>query len=439
MSEPPNLPEAEAAVLSACLLDGGETVEKCLAANLTPAAFYTPANAAIYGMILAMHRAGEPTEADVLVLRLKNAGKLEDVGGMDYVLQVSTAVPTTAKTDYYIRKLRELGTLRKLIEASMETIEKCHEIPEDFTAFIDATESRTLAATEEARSEGETKAADTPQIADDLIADMAKIAQGLETTQGRIRLGIDSFDREASLIEPEELVVIGARPSVGKSAIACHVANTALADGKRVAIFTLETSAKSVLARLAAQRTEVNVKAFAEEFPDKQKRFMAEVENIGKSGQLKIFDKDLTLDSIAARCRILAKSWHPELVVIDYLNIIRTSFGKSQYERITHISTEMIALRKTLDCALIVLAQFNRSPASEGRAPTMADFRDSGKIEEDAHRIIALHRPAKDDTGHEQDQSTFNQLIELHQLKNREGPCAFGRVRFVPKYTKFIA
>lgn len=436
--EPPCSPEAEQYVLSCCLLDGRDAIETCINEGLKPAAFFSPANSTIYQHVLLLYKQDAPVELESVVIELKSSGKFEDIGGMQYIIQVSDAAPTTAKMGYFIKRITEMHTLRSLIQAAQRTIEQCHEIPEDFPAFIDAAEQSTLEVTEAARSDGQSQAQSMEELAESTIHDFRQLAKGLDTSAGDIRTGLDQFDRDASLIGRDELVVVGARPSVGKSAFGCFVANTAMRDRKKVAIFTLESSSKSVLSRLTAQRTEVNIKEFSQEFPDKQQRFLDEMRDIAESGLLKVYDRDLTLDSIAARCRILANTWQPDLVVIDYLNIIRTTFGRSQYERITHISTEMIALRKTLDCPLMVLAQFNRAPASEGRAPTMADFRDSGKVEEDAHRIIAIHRPAKDDNGMEQDQSSANQLLELHQLKNREGPCAYGRTRFVPKHTRFI-
>jgi replicative DNA helicase len=215
------------------------------------------------------------------------------------------------------------------------------------------------------------------------------------------------------------------------SQIASHNLNR----GLRVAYFTLETSANAVIKQIAGQRARVNLRALNHEFADKQADYFKELKRLSTQ-QLRVFDKDMSITQIENRCRLLAASWKPQLVVLDYMGLIRGTDG-SAYERMGQLSKAMIPLRKTLGCALIVAAQLNRGNEREDRAPSRTDFRDAGSIEEDAHRIIALHRPSKSHSGSPQElgQSTYD--YELLQLKLRDGPLAFSRIKYFANHTWF--
>jgi replicative DNA helicase len=149
-----------------------------------------------------------------------------------------------------------------------------------------------------------------------------------------------------------------------------------------------------------------------------------------------VFDKDMSVAQIESRCRLLAASWKPQLVIIDYLGLIRGTDG-SAYERMGQLSKAMIPLRKTLGCVLMVAAQLNRSNEREDRAPTRSDFRDAGSIEEDAHRVIALHRPSKSHTGNVQELGQSHYDYDLLQLKLRDGPLAYSRIKYFAPHTWF--
>jgi replicative DNA helicase len=215
-----------------------------------------------------------------------------------------------------------------------------------------------------------------------------------------------------------------------------QVAGHNLKRGLKVAYFTLETSAKSLVLQIAAQRAGVNLRNLRDEFPPQQNKFQQELAYL-RTQPLLVFDRDLTLDKIEARCRLLATSFKPNLVIIDYLGLIKVK-ADGAYERMSALSKAMIPLKKSLGCALMVAAQLNRGNEREDRPPNRTDFRDTGSIEEDAHRVLAIHRPSKDDSGELQglDRSYFQS--ELYQLKLRDGPLAQSRCKFEAKYTRFV-
>jgi replicative DNA helicase len=248
--------------------------------------------------------------------------------------------------------------------------------------------------------------------------------------------GFPYFDDHATPIQMHEYVVLGARTSTGKSSLMNQIAGVNLARGLRVVIFTLETSARAVVLQIASQRAEVNLRLLRHEMPNKQKALDEHVAAL-KSQPLLVFEKDLTLEAIESRCRLLAASFKPDLVCIDYMGLMRVK-AEGAYERMSKLSKAMIPLRKSLGCALLVAAQLNRGNEKEDRKPTRTDFRDAGSVEEDAHRVMAIHRPSKDDAGMEQtlDRSVFQQ--ELYQLKLRDGPLAQARLNFFAGHTKFV-
>ena len=258
---------------------------------------------------------------------------------------------------------------------------------------------------------------------------------GTRDNKDVITTGLPSFDNLAQPIEAHEYVVVGARTSIGKSSFMSQIASHNLNRGLRVAYFTLETSANAVVKQIAGQRSRVNLRNLNREFADKQADYFKELKRLSTQ-QLRVFDKDMSIVQIENRCRLLAASWKPQLVILDYLGLIRGTDG-SAYERMGQLSKAMIPLRKTVGCALIVAAQLNRGNEREDRAPSRTDFRDAGSIEEDAHRIIALHRPSKSHSGSPQElgQSTYD--YELLQLKLRDGPLAFSRIKYFANHTWF--
>lgn len=406
--------------LGSCLLRP-ELIDEGSAAGVQVGTFRDAASGEIWARLVQLRAKDQPVDETAL---------LQSGADLAAIVEIQGAAPTAQHGRTSMNTLLEQKRLRdaeSLILAAQEAIKGGES--------LDAVKSLL-----EPLSGLLEPVLDTEESIDDACA--AVIEEFMQKAGGNIpqadyiRTGLTAWDNEASPIERHELVIIGARPSVGKSSMGMNIANQAIQDGKRVAIFTLETSKRAVIAQMAAQVAGVNRKKPQSEFEDRQRRFVNEVHRLQKCGLLKVFDRDMKLEQIWARCRLLAKTWKPDVVIIDYLNIIRTAFGKSQYEKITHISSEMISLRKTLDCPLICLAQFNRNPASEGRAPTMADFRDSGKVEEDGHRIWAIHRPLKDDAGMDQI-GQMDQLVELHQLKLRDGALCYQRARFNAPHAKF--
>lgn len=275
-----------------------------------------------------------------------------------------------------------------------------------------------------------------------ILSDLDAELSGSPKSCIELRWGIPDADRYMLPIQQHELVVIGARPSTGKSSIAVHLTLQALKDKRRVALFSLETSIKAVLCQIAGQHAGVNLRALKSEEKPAIEVYRKSLRRLAESDGLRVFDRCLTIDAIEAQCRLLIQSWKPEAIIIDYLNLIRVPGNKEKlYEKTTEVSQRMIALRKTVNCPIILLAQLNRASVNDHRQPEPHDFRDSGSIEQDAHRIVFIHRPSEGFNG--QDQFTDSDMPPavwdtlLLQKKNRDGPLAAVKCKFEAATTRF--
>jgi replicative DNA helicase len=352
-------------------------------------------------------------------------GTLAALGGMEGLLAASGGQPTGAFRQQYIDTLVSLHAKRQALAVLSETANAIKAGKTDLDGIRAAAEKvaglcsgqRTVSRT-------------VSDVADDAIKDAQEAISGVKPTRNLIYTGLPTFDRYATAIESHEYVVLGARTSHGKSTFLTQIIGHNLALGKRIAVFTLETSDKAVLKQIVGQRAGVNLRALGEEMPAKQQEYLEKLRYAKNSRNLLIFDRDTSLSAIESRCRLLAASFKPDLVIIDYLGLIGVA-GSSQYERVTAISKAMIPLKKALGCALILGAQLGRLVEKEDREPNRTDFRDSGSIEEDAHRIIVLYRRS----GQALDLDYYES--EILQLKLRDGPLTKVPLTFHAPTTTF--
>lgn len=397
-------------------------IDHCLHAGLKADAFQGEEKA-IWLYMLEARAQGKGTDFEDIYLGLGKQAPVETLSA------ASGAAPTSIRGRDALSTVMEQHALSRalpaLIEAQhlIETGAKYEEIKEAVDCI-----PPTLQITKE-------QDASLPENVDDALAWVAAQFSNEDPNEKTAITGLPHFDSLISPIQKHEYVVVGARTSIGKSSFMAQMAGANLRRGLRIAYFTLETSARAVLLQMAAQKAKVNLRTLRGGFPEEREKLEDCLTAI-RQRPLLIFEKDLSIEAIEARCRLLAVSFKPDVVFIDYLGLMRAQ-GKSEYERMTKLSKSMIPLRKSLGCALVVAAQLNRGNEREERAPKRTDFRDAGSIEEDAHRIIALHRPKNDENGIEQDLERTHFLTELFQLKLRDGPLAQSRCSFNSKFTLF--
>jgi replicative DNA helicase len=414
----------ESDYLGCCLLDGS-VIDRGLQQGITPGHFSHLHHKAQFSFLCDLRLAGKDTTPEgVFAAASRDAGRLSAMGGMGAIVAHQTA--TTLHAPSLISSLIEIHGKRegwRILSKGLESLKSGAGDLAGLAALADELKEVSTCQQSLQRS--------LSDIGDDAIKDAQEQIDGKQATRTLITTGLSMFDRYATPIESHEYVVVGARTSHGKSSFLLQVAGHNLAAGRKVAIFSLETSDKAVLKQIVGQRAGVNIRQFHQETRDKQQEYMDKLRFAKTTKNLIIFDRDLTLTAIEARCRLLATSFKPDLVIIDYLGLIGID-GTSSYERMSKVSKAMIPLRKALGCALMVGAQLNRGPEKEEREPGRSDFRDAGGIEEDSHRIIALWRKPNQPL----DRDYYDSA--LLQLKCRDGGLAKVDCSFHGPTTKFL-
>ena len=414
--------QTESIFIGACLANP-DLIDAAISGGLAPAAFTDPAHLSLFQSLVALRSKGQLTDSSSVYMAMGDKCPATEL------FEAEKACTSSITGKKALKKLiweGQLAVLRPALEDAIACVSRGGK-PEEVSKAVEGLQGL-LKPTESEAPSLEQLITEVKLWAEQEIA-------GTRDNKDVVTTGLPSFDSLCQPIEPHEYVVVGARTSIGKSSFMSQMASHNLNRGLRVAYFTLETSANAVVKQIAGQRSRVNLRNLNREFADKQADYFKELKRLSTQ-QLRVFDKDMSITQIENRCRLLAASWKPQLVILDYLGLIRGTDG-SAYERMGQLSKAMIPLKKMVGCALIVAAQLNRGNEREDRAPSRTDFRDAGSIEEDAHRIIALHRPSKSHSGSPQElgQSTYD--YELLQLKLRDGPLAFSRIKYFANHTWF--
>lgn len=405
-----------------CMLDP-EWVDKAIQAGLTPEHYANIEHRERWILLCNLRMAGGSIDSTAVFAEAHRRGALHKIGGS--FLDDSRAVETSLGAAALLSALLDTHAKRESYRILARTAESLK------VGTADVADVRAAAEQVGEICAGlRTVQRRTRDIADEAIRKAEEEIKGEDPSRILITTGLASFDKWADPIESHEMVVIGARTSHGKSSFMLQVAGHNLSLGRKVAIFSLETSDRAVLEQIVAQRVKINRRKLREEMPEKQRAYINKLQAARNAPNLVIFDRDMSMDAIAARCRLLAASFKPDLVCIDYLGLIQGQ-GKSAYERISAASKEMIGLRKQLGCTLMVAAQLNQECEKDERQPTRTDFRDSGTIVEDAHRVIALHR----EPGQPLDNDWYD--YRVLQLKNRDGRTCASHARYHAPHTLF--
>ncbi len=430
--ESPNFPgrtlphsiEAEEAVLSCCLLNERESMTRCLAAKLCPASFYDARHGVIFAALQAMHARQEPLAVDTLVEELKITRKLDEVGGYQMLVQISTRQPTTAQLVFFLTKVRELWVLREVIRAGAELLEECHNFRGDMTALL----SPHVAWFQSALARvvhGERAGLTLGQRVDEVKAELAARASGKEDKSRWIVTGMETFDQRCRPLgsdAEDHLVLIGGGSGHGKSALMRQWAGAALKAGQVVVNYTRETSVKGWIRQVASNWARVDLRTLAEAPTDHAARLQAECDRIAgyTDKSLFVFQQEPgcsieTVEELVSHARSWA--WQhgaPHMMVIDYLQLFgakRRGLNNREQE-VAYVSHSLQALQRELGCVMVVGAQLNETglreirsqkPDDDGnikhRMPGAGDFRESQAIFHDADRVIAIYRPPLDCRG----------------------------------------
>jgi replicative DNA helicase len=430
---PPHDLDVEKAVLSGLLHDN-----RAIHAVLTevkPDDFYHPAHQQLYQSMIALQDANEPVDLHTLAHHLNERKLLDGVGGAVYLAELFDYEVTSANVMQHARIVREKSVKRGLIAVATEIVEAGFEDVEEADHQLDVAQAKVFEI-------GRSKARETFRTLHDEMADAIDYLEALLERKGELTgvpTGFKDFDEKTGGLQPGELVVVAARPSMGKTALALNLARNAAVDHrKRVAIFSLEMTKRALALRLLSSEAAVDMSGFRKGFgrTDELQRL---VDKAGRLAEADIWIDDsgmITALEMKAKCRRLASERGLDLVVVDYLQL---AHGDRVHLRkdleIAEISHGLKALAKELDIPVVALSQLNRGPEQrdpDKRRPNMGDLRESGAIEQDADGIAFIYRdevykPTEENRG----------IAELIIAKQRNGPTGTVRLQFEDRYANF--
>ncbi|MFP4562750.1 MAG: replicative DNA helicase [Spirochaetia bacterium] len=429
---PPHNDEAESATLGALLLDNEaiSTVLRFLRAD----DFYKTAHQKIFQGVVNMYQRGERADLITLTEELKSEGSLDSVGGSAYISELTSAVPTSANVEYYARIVQGNSVRRALLKTAREIIAQAHDESLDSRAIIEEAEKRIFEVTEKQQTSA-FKA--VREIIPDAINEIEKLYNSKNAYTG-IPTGFGNLDRFTSGFQRSEFIVIGARPSVGKTALALSMAsNIAIHEKVPVGFFTLEMSEMALTQRILAAEARINSNLIRNGMLSPA-NFKDLVDAAGVIYDSPLFIEDtpgIKLLDLRASARRLKVQQDIQILFIDYLTLITSETREiPRHEQIAEISRSLKALARELDIPVVALSQVRRE--TEGKRPSLADLRESGSIEQDADVVIFLHRDRGTEAKSEEE-TPSNILTELILAKQRNGPIGTVEIAFIPKYTKF--
>ena len=428
---PPHDIEAEQAVIGSMLTDQ-EAVYAAIE-RLKPEDFYREDNKQIYTAILNIYNKAEPIDIITLKAELSSMGKLDAVGGLEYIVELPEKVPTTANVDRYIKIVEEKSLLRNLIRAANEILSSGYAQEDDVENIVDHAEKKIFDVMQKKSQKGYTT------IKDVLVESFTKLEELYNQKEHitGVPTGFAELDKKTAGLHGSELILIAARPAMGKSAFALNIGSYAATRANvPVAIFSLEMSKEQVGNRILCSEALVdsnNVRTG--ELNDEELGKLAETS--GELSQAPIYIDDtpgISVMEIRAKCRKLKLEKNIGLVIIDYLQLIQGS-GKtsSREQEIAEISRSLKILAKEIEVPVIALSQLSRAvEARPDHRPMLSDLRESGSIEQDADIVMFLYR----DDYYNEDSEKKN-IAEVIIAKQRAGSTGTVELAWLGKYTKF--
>ncbi len=429
---PPHSIEAEQSILGSMILD--KTSINTAVEIIRPDDFYKQSNGEIYSAIINLFNKNEPVDIITLQEELKRRNSLDAVGGVTYLANLSGGIATTANTEYYCKIVDEKSTLRKLISSSNEIIAKAYEDTEEVNAIIEVAEKNIFDITQGSQREG------FAPINEVLLDSFAKIEEMAANKGGLTGLttGFIDIDMKLSGLQKSDLVLLAARPSMGKTALGINIAtNSALKAGAKVGIFSLEMSKEQLVQRMIAGTAHVDLQKIISGRLDEDE-WLNIINSMGPLSAADVYIDDtagISLMEMKAKCRRLKIERGLDLIVIDYLQLMQMEGRQeSRQQEISSISRGLKALAKEMECPVIALSQLSRAPELRAdHRPILSDLRESGAIEQDADIVLFLYR----DDYYNEDSEQKN-IGELIIAKHRNGPTGTLELVFKKEFTKFL-
>jgi replicative DNA helicase len=425
---PPHNLEAEMSVLGAMLLSA-EAVEIGLH-DLDPEDFSRAAHATIFDSVLHISNRGEPVDAITVADRLETTGELERIGGKPYLLDITNTVPTAANVKYYAEIVKRTATLRRLIKAGTHVAALGYDAPDDLDVVVEQAEKAVFDVTQ---ARIESNFTELRTLVKGSLADLKRLAESKEHLTG-VPTGFTDLDKILWGLQPSDLVILAARPSVGKTALALNMAVNAARLGHPVALFSLEMSASQLAMRMLCSEARVNSYKLRTGHlaPEDWMGMMKAVSTLGKFDIHVDDTPSASIVEIRAKARRLLRDKPTGLIIVDYLQLMQGQGRRAENRQveISEMSRGLKMLAKDLHVPVLALSQLSRAVEQRtDKRPMLSDLRESGAIEQDADVVMFIHRDAQDP-----DQRGEAEIIVA---KHRNGPTDSCRLSFIDTFTKF--
>ena len=426
---------AEQSVLGAVFISP-ETMTS-LADELTPDDFYKPANKIVFKTMLSLLEKGEPIDATTMVSALTNQGDISNIGGMTYVVELVNSTPTSKNVEHYAKLVKEKSMLRKVIADLSESLSSAYQGDVSISDIIAKTEKSMLDISNQNAGTGFRNVAD-------ILDTHMQIVETRSQTDGFVTglsTGFVGLDKITTGLHEGNLIILAARPAMGKTALALNIAkHVATMERKPAVIFSLEMGAEELIERMVASEGMVpgyHLKT-GNLSTDEWKRLVHAQSNLY---DVPIFVDDtagIRISEIRSKARKLAQEMGGlGVIIIDYLQLITGSKGENRQQIVSEISRELKILAKDLRVPVIALSQLSRSVEQrQDKRPMLSDLRESGSIEQDADIVAFLYRDAYYQK-EQADSQEANNVTELILEKNRHGSLGTVKLYFHKEYTKF--
>jgi replicative DNA helicase len=396
------------------------------------------AHGIVFERLLDLYNRQMPVDVAVLAEDLKTIKQLEAVGGFAFLTQISSRIPTTAQAGYFIDKVRELHLLRELIRSATGAVEECYGFTGGIDEFVDQIEQRIFNVTQNRVSESAKPMREPTREAMGVITKMM-MKKGEMTG---VTSGFKDLDALTWGFQRQEMIILAARPSMGKTSLALNMAESAAMPHRGepvgVLIFSLEMSAAQLALRMLCSRARVNMKLLRDGLlsknGDEQARLLAAADQFSKAPIFIDDSSALSIMQLRAKARRIHARNPLGFIVVDYLQLLAPTDSKMPREQqVAEASRGLKALAKELNLPVVVLSQLNRASEKENRTPKLADLRESGSIEQDADVVLMLARPKDADEKFQ----VAADSAELIVAKQRNGPVGELKLTFLRDITRF--
>ena len=426
---------AEQSVLGAVFITP-ETIIS-LADELVPDDFYKPANKIVFKTMLSLFKKGEPIDATTMVSALTNQGQIKEIGGINYVVELVNSTPTSKNVEHYAKLVKEKATLRRVIADLSDSLSSAYQGDVSISDIIAQTEKSMLDISNQNTGTGFRNVADILDTHMQMVETRSQ-ADGVVTG---LSTGFVGLDKITTGLHEDNLIILAARPAMGKTALALNIAQyIAVKEKKPVAIFSLEMGAESLIERMLASE------GMVEGYHLKTGNLSVEEWSRLVHAQGNLYDAPIFVDDTAgiriSEIRSKARKLAQEMggigvIIIDYLQLITGSKGENRQQVVSEISRELKILAKDLKVPVIALSQLSRAVEQrQDKRPMLADLRESGSIEQDADIVAFLYREAYYQK-EQADSQESNNVTELILEKNRHGSLGTVKLYFHKEYTKF--